>query len=104
VKKFSKSTYTLKGKLWIYPGDVGNWYFLTIPKNESTQITETFKTVKRGWGSLPVEAAIKKSSWNTSIFPDSKSGTYILPIKALIRKKEDLSAGMLVTCTITLYP
>ena len=32
-----------------------------------------------------------------SIFPDSKSGTYILPLKAKVRKKENIYEGDTVT-------
>ncbi len=96
--------YTIKSKIWLYPGENANWHFLTIPKKESTLITDAYKAFKKGWGSLPVEACIKKTKWKTSIFPDNKSGTYLLPLKALIRKKEGLESGDTVTYSIAIIP
>lgn len=92
-----KSIYTFTASLWIYPGETASWHFITVPKQESRGVRANFSSLKRGWGSLPVIAKIGKTTWNTSIFPDSKSGTYILPIKALVRNKEGLQDGDVVT-------
>ncbi len=97
-------TLKVTARIWLYPGESANWHFLTIPRNISTQITETYKAFKKGWGSLPVEATIGNTTWNTSIFPDRKSGTYILPLKALIRRQEDLEEGDTATVTLTINP
>lgn len=31
--------------------------------------------------------------WSTSIFPDRKRGTYLLPVKKAVRAAENLAAG-----------
>lgn len=80
-----QSSYTITAKLWIYPGEHANWHFLTIPKKESALIKKNYGSVSKGWGSLPVSVTIKKITWETSIFPDNKSGTYLLPVKAKVR-------------------
>jgi hypothetical protein len=49
---------------------------------------------------VPVKATIGKTSWRTSIFPDSKSGSYVLPVKAGVRKKEKLEEGDTVALTL----
>jgi len=84
--------YKIKAELWEYPGKAA-WHFITVPKNNSKEITELFGEAKRGWGSLPVNVIIGKSKWKTSIFPDKKTGTYLLPVKAEIRKSENIVAG-----------
>ncbi len=84
-----KNKYRIKAKVWIYPGDAA-WYFVSIPKKESAHIKADFDAQKRGWGSLPVMVTLGKTSWKTSIFPDKKSGTYLLPLKAEVRKKEKI--------------
>ena len=99
----SKS-YKIKAKIWLYPGENANWHFLTIPKKESSLITLHYKAFKKGLGSLPVEARIKKTTWTTSIFPDNKSGTYLLPLKALIRRAEGLEKDDTVTFSIVITP
>ena len=71
----------------------GAWFFLTLPQDLSKEIQFLSRGKRRGWGSVRVSAKIGKSSWETSIFPDSKAGAYLLPVKAEIRKKEGLRAG-----------
>lgn len=99
-----KATYELKANLWIYPGETANWHFLTVPKKESADISEKFKAFTRGWGSLPVNAMIGKTKWRTSIFPDRKAGTYLLPVKKEVRDREALMADDPVEFTITVLP
>ncbi len=97
-----KATYKISPKVWIYPSSVASWHFVTVPKKESAQIKKSFVGLTKGWGSLPVVVALGKSKWNTSIFPDSKSGTYILPLKAAIRKKEGIMADDVVKISFTI--
>ncbi len=87
-----KNHFKFKSKIWLYPGMAG-WHFLTLPRKQSDEIKKVFGSIKRGWGSLPVTVTIGKTSWKTSIFPDKKSAAYLLPVKADVRKKENLSAG-----------
>jgi hypothetical protein len=96
-----KNTYTIKAKIWLYPGESGNWHFLTVPKKESLNIKAKYGAIARGWGSLPVSVTIGKTTWKTSIFPDNKSGTYILPLKAAVRKKEGVFEGDTVAFSFT---
>lgn len=91
--------FTFKAKVWVYPGQAG-WHFISVPKKESTRIKALFGGLQRGFGSFPVTATIGKTSWHTSIFPDSKTGMYLLPVKALVRTAEKVTNGSLVTCTI----
>lgn len=85
--------YKMKEKIWLYPGESANWHFITIPKKYGLNIKEKYGNAARGFGSLPVEVTIGKTTWQTSIFPDKYSGSYILPVKAIIRKKESLQDG-----------
>lgn len=76
---------------------MAGWHFLTIPKKESENIKKKFGNMKRGWGSLPVRITVGKTTWDTSIFPDKSSGTYLLPLKAMVRKKEGIFAKDRIT-------
>ena len=66
----------------------------------SAEIKEKFGAKPRGFGSIPVHVTVGKTSWETSIFPDKKSATYVLPLKAAIRKKEGIYAEDMITFTI----
>lgn len=81
---------------------MAGWHFLTIPKKQSEEIKETFAKKARGWGSLPVEVKLGKMVWKTSIFPDKKSGTYLLPLKAEVRRKEGVDHEDTVDYSITI--
>ena len=91
--------FTFTSELWLYPGEAA-WYFLSVPPDMTDEIRAIFGSAARGWGSLPVEVTIGSSSWRTSIFPDTKSGTYLLPVKAQIRKAQKLEAGDMVSVQI----
>ena len=71
-------------------------YLVSVPKELSDEIKEISEGLTNGWGSLKVEATIGSTVWRTSIFPDSKSGLFDLPLKAEVRKKNTLKAGSLV--------
>ena len=89
-------SYVVTAKVWVYQGK-GAWFFLSLPHEESQQIKFLSSHMKRGWGSVCVKARLGGTVWKTSIFPDSKKGTYILPIKKDVRKKENVSAGDTLT-------
>lgn len=97
-----KTTYSMVETLFIYPSETANWHFLPITRKHGQDIKEKFGANSRGFGSLPVEVTIGESVWNTSVFPSKSSGSYILPIKAKVRRAEDIEAGEKVQFSIRL--
>lgn len=93
--------YSLTAKLTLWPTDTGAWHFLQLPKDIGAEIKERFGANSRGFGSLPVEVTIGATAWKTSIFPVKASGSYILPVKAAVRRAEDIYDGEEVTFSIT---
>lgn len=81
-----------RGKVWLYPGEAA-WHFISIPKEISEDTKDVFGEMSRGWGYLPVVVKIGQAKWKTSIFPDSKTKQYLLPVKAEVRKLEQLEVG-----------
>ncbi len=88
----SDLTFQMNAKIWLYSGKVA-WHFITIPEDISGHIKAFCVQKTKGFGSVRVTATIGSTRWKTSIFPDSKTGCYGLPVKADIRKKNKLSAG-----------
>lgn len=81
--------------------DSGNWRFARVPENISAKIKEMQKgRLRRGWGAVYTKAKIGKSVWQTSIFPDRRSATYLLPLKKEIRYEENLYDGIEVNISI----
>jgi hypothetical protein len=93
--------YTLKEKVWLYPGKAG-WFFITIPTHITKDIDYFFSQEKKGWGSLRVTACSGETTWKTSIFPDNKTQTYLLPLKAEVRKKEQIKDNDTIQLSIEL--
>lgn len=87
--------YKVKAKLWVWGGgEKGSWHFVTIPPDTAEKINKKYINQKRGWGSFPVKVSFlntrPKVTLETSIFPNKKDATFILPIK----KKTRLELGV----------
>lgn len=80
----------------------GAWFFITLPKKQSKQIKPLTSHRKHGWGSVRVAATIGDTTWNTSVFPDSKAGAYLLPVKAEVRKKQQIESGHSISVRIVI--
>jgi hypothetical protein len=93
------ATYEFSAEVWIWPGKAA-WHFISLPQDISNEIKTMYQGLTRGWGSLPVHVTIGNSKWQTSIFPDSKSNCYILPVKVAARKAEGIVAGQSVHARI----
>ena len=67
------------------------WYFVTLPVDLADEIRSRVEHV--GFGSVRVRVRIGGSDWRTSVFPDKESGSYVLPVKAAVRRAEGLDDG-----------
>jgi hypothetical protein len=82
------------GDIWYWHGPAP-WYFVTVPEQQCHDLKVISGVVTYGWGMIPVHVQIGKSAWETSLFP--KDGRYLVPIKASVRKAENLEEGDHVT-------
>ncbi len=93
------------GMLWRWSGGNGGaWHFVSIDgaAGEALSATALMRRLEKtlgGFGSLKVKARIGDSSFATSVFP-SKSAGWILPVKASVRRAEDLAEGDAVGVTL----
>ena len=88
------------GKIWFWRGPAP-WYFVTVPEQDSENLNVISGLVTYGWGMIPVHVRIGKTEWQTSLWP--KDGRYIVPIKASVRKAENLEAGDTVTLRLEVH-
>jgi hypothetical protein len=86
------STYVFRAELWEWEGKAA-WHFFSLPEDVTDEIDERHADDAGGFGSVKVEVTIGSSTWQTSIFPDTKRGTFILPVKKAVRSAEDLADG-----------
>jgi hypothetical protein len=84
--------YRFRSELWEWPGKAA-WHFVTLPEDVTDDIDERMAGDKRGFGSVRVEVTIGTSTWRTSVFPDTKVGSFILPVKKQVRAAEGLEDG-----------
>lgn len=82
----------LNASLWLWSGENGSWHFITVPEELSGEIRAEGFARRAGFGSVRVEATINGVTWRTSVFPQ-KSGGYILPVKADVRRRAGIAAG-----------
>ncbi|MCP2637176.1 DUF1905 domain-containing protein [Microbacterium sp. HD4P20] len=76
-----------------------SWFFTSVPPELSEEIREIPRPY-RGFGSVRVRARIGGCEWATSIFPDSGSGSYVLPLKKTVRDAEAIGEGSVVVVRI----
>ena len=91
--------YKIRSKVVPYPG-MDAWFFAYVDKKQAKTIQEKHGAVRRGFGSIKVVATIGKTRWSTSIFPDKRSSTYVLPLKAAVRRAEGIDAGDTISLTL----
>jgi hypothetical protein len=78
------------------------FFLVSLPKDASEEIFAISEGLTNGFGSLKVEAQIGSVIWRTSIFPDSKTRSFDLPLKAEVRKKNQLIEGSATRVKLTL--
>lgn len=77
------------------------WFFVILPVKESAEIADSPR-MRRGFGSVRVRATVGETTWTTSVFPQAKTKTYMLPMKKAVRVAENLEGDDLVTIDLEL--
>tara|TARA_B100000508_G_scaffold138385_1_gene134369 strand:- start:54467 stop:54766 length:300 start_codon:yes stop_codon:yes gene_type:complete len=88
----AKLIYTFTADIWLY-GENGRWHFVSVPADQAKEIRQFNKDLEEGWGRLKATAIANDHEWKTAIWFDKKKNTYLLPIKADIRKRFSLKEG-----------
>ena len=100
------ATYSFTARLWRWrdPKGAGEgaWHFVTVPEGQSDDIHDLMDGRAKGFGSVRVAVRVGATSWETSVFPESGTGCYVLPVKKAVRAAEGLEEGDDVDVTVTL--
>ncbi len=87
-------TYEFDAELWLWDArKTDSWTFVSLPPEMADEVLELAGPVARGFGSLRVEVTVGTTTWRTSVFPDSKARTYVLPVKKAVRAAEGVESG-----------
>ncbi len=78
------------------------FFYAPIPRQHVEELRQLSRIVTYGWGMVPVEAQIGDVVFSTALFP--KDETYLLPLKAAVRRKTNITAGDLIAVDMTIQP
>lgn len=88
------TAYEFTARLWVWDARrTDRWTFVSLPTDVADEVLERGAGVARGFGSLRVRVSVGTSVWTTSIFPDDKAGTFVLPVKKAVRAAQGIDAG-----------
>lgn len=72
------------------------WFYVVVPKDQTQKFSNSL-----GWGLIPIEVTLGKTTWHTSLLPKGDKNFFIA-LKAEVRRKEDIEAGDKVVLTYKL--
>ena len=84
--------YTFAAALERWAGEAA-YFVCYLPAGVASEIDSTTEGLRGGFGSVRVQVRIGNSAWRTSIFRDTKRGSYLLLIKKQVRVAERLDVG-----------
>ena len=96
--------FTFTAPLWRWQArkesaDTGAWCFVTLPPDVSDDVRH-LAGEPRGFGSVRVRVATAGQTWDTSVFPDARSGCFVLPVKKAVRVAAGVVEGDDLTVTL----
>lgn len=93
-------SYAFTAVVWEHEGSAA-WHFVSLPDEVADDIDERHGHHAGGFGSVRVEVTIGATTWRTSLFPDTKRATYLLPVKKAVRTAERLADGTTAQVRVT---
>ncbi len=92
--------FSFSAALWEWTGK-GKWVFVTLPEDISADIKHFTRHTVRGFRTVRVTVKVDETTWQTSLFPDSKRGAYLLPVKKAARVSAGLAIGDTANFTLS---
>lgn len=90
--------FTVTGPVIEWRGPAPFW-FLQVPAEVSDDIKEAARGLEY-WGQVAVEVRIGDTDFSTALFP--KDGRYLLPLRAAVRRAEEIEPGDVVSASMGL--
>lgn len=78
------------------------FYWVLLPVDAADYVRAQAAEATYGWGAIPVLARIGATEWETSLLP--RSGSYALPLRKDVRRKENIGNGAAVAVALTVAP
>ena len=98
-------SFTFTAPLWRWTAreassDAGAWCFVTLPTDVADEVLQRAGE-PRGFGSVRVHVEAAGQSWDTSVFPDASSGSFVLPVKKAVRRAAGVEEGDELTVSLS---
>ena len=90
---------TFSGEIVYWRGP-SPYHFITMPDDTAAALHTLAPVVSYGWGVIPVMVTARGAMWQTSLFP--RSGSYLVPVKDVVRKAEGFVVGDRVEVRLTI--
>ena len=84
---------SFSGEIWYWRGP-SPFHFVTVPEPQCQALRDVASEVTYGWGMIPVQVSVGGTKFQTSLWP--KEGGYIVPIKDVVRRSEEVDEGDVV--------
>jgi hypothetical protein len=94
----------VRGTPFLWAAEKGSWHFLRVTGEAAGEVRLQSLGSRGGFGSVPVAATIAGVRWRTSLFPDSRGGGYLLPLKAEIRRRAAITLERDIEVELQLFP
>ena len=91
-----------KGGISIDPKQLSQRELELITRKFVDEIHDLMDGRAKGFGSVRVRVRVGGTAWETSVFPDSSTGCYVLPVKKAVRAAEGVEEGDDLAVTLTL--
>lgn len=92
---------TFMAPLWVWSGDApASWHFVTLPMDVAEALRGASYGQSGRFGMVHVTAHIGDVVWETKLFKDTRTGSYLLPVKAAVRKKAGVKMGDMVEVSL----
>ncbi len=91
---------------FVFEGKVIEWrgpapfYFVATPDAVTEQIEEIKSELTYGWGVIPAQITVSKTTVTTALIP--KNGSFYVPLKDSIRKPNSIEVGQIVKVKLVL--
>jgi hypothetical protein len=72
------------------------WFYVRVPQNQTKKFSG-----RLGWGLIPIEVSLGKTTWQTSLLPKGDKNFFIA-LKAEVRRKERVKLGDKISLTYKL--
>jgi hypothetical protein len=78
------------------------FFFAPIPPQHLEALRQAARIVSYGWGMVPVDVTLGGAAFKTSLYP--KDGGYLLPLKADVRRRANVTAGDVIAVELAIQP